>query len=49
MRLRLVANQEQRWLCLASLTLARASMGFQFQSVAAVSPIFGPALNLDKT
>ena len=29
----------QRWLILAILTFARASMGFQFQSVAALSPL----------
>ena len=28
----------QRWLILAILTFARASIGFQFQSVAALSP-----------
>jgi predicted MFS family arabinose efflux permease len=29
----------QRWLILAILTFARASIGFQFQSVAALSPL----------
>jgi predicted MFS family arabinose efflux permease len=38
-----------RWLGLAALTLARAGMGFQFQSVAAVSPFISSALGLDKT
>src|SRR4030081_3784115 len=30
----------QRWLILAILTFARASIGFQFQSVATLSPYF---------
>ena len=29
----------QRWLILAVLTFARTAMGFQFQSVAASSPL----------
>jgi MFS family permease len=37
-----------RWLGLGALTLARAGMGFQFQSVAAVSPFISGALGLDK-
>jgi predicted MFS family arabinose efflux permease len=39
----------QRWLSLAALTLARAGMGFQFQSVAAVSPLISDTLGLDKS
>ena len=38
----------QRWLSLAALTLARAGIGFQFQSVAAVSPLISDSLGLDK-
>ena len=38
----------QRWLSLAALTLARAGMGFQFQSIAAVSPLISDSLGLDK-
>jgi len=38
-----------RWRCLAALTLARAAMGFQFQSIAAVAPLIGPELGIDKT
>jgi predicted MFS family arabinose efflux permease len=37
------------WRCLAALTLARAAMGFQFQSIAAVAPLIGAGLGLDKT
>jgi MFS family permease len=37
------------WRCLAALTLARAAMGFQFQSIAAVAPLLGAELGLDKT
>jgi MFS family permease len=37
------------WRSLAALTLARAAMGFQFQSVAAVAPLMAPTLGLDKT
>jgi predicted MFS family arabinose efflux permease len=36
------------WRCLAALTLARAAMGFQFQSIAAVAPLIGDGLALDK-
>ncbi len=39
---------EERWRILAALTLARTAMGFQFQSVAAVSPFIGTELGLDK-
>lgn len=39
---------EERWRILAALTFARAAMGFQFQSVAAVSPFFAADLGLDK-
>jgi MFS family permease len=39
----------QRWLSLAALTLARAGMGFQFQSVAAVGPLMSDSLGLDKS
>lgn len=35
------------WRCLAALTLARAAMGFQFQSVATVAPLIGNGLGLD--
>ena len=38
----------QRWWCLAALTLARATMGFQFQSIAAVGPLIAAGLGLDK-
>jgi MFS family permease len=37
------------WRSLAALTLARAAMGFQFQSVAAVAPLMASDLGLDKT
>lgn len=37
------------WRCLGALTLARAAMGFQFQSLAAVAPLIGDGLALDKT
>ncbi|MDQ6639346.1 MAG: MFS transporter [Pseudomonadota bacterium] len=37
------------WRCLGALTLARAAMGFQFQSIAAVAPLIGDGLGLDKT
>ena len=37
------------WRCLGALTLARAAMGFQFQSIAAVAPLIGDGLSLDKT
>jgi predicted MFS family arabinose efflux permease len=37
------------WRCLAALTLARAAMGFQFQSIAAVAPLISEGLGLDKT
>jgi len=37
------------WRCLAALTLARTAMGFQFQSIAAVGPLMGDDLVLDKT
>jgi len=37
------------WRCLAALTLARAAMGFQFQSIAAVAPLVGDDIGLDKT
>ena len=30
---------DARWIALAVLTTARASMGYQFQSLAAVSPL----------
>ena len=40
---------QQRWRSLTALTLARVAMGFQFQSVAALAPLFGPDLALDKT
>jgi predicted MFS family arabinose efflux permease len=39
----------RRWWNLAALTLARAGMGFQFQSVAAVSPLISDSLGLDKS
>ena len=39
----------RRWWYLAALTLARAAMGFQFQSVAAVAPLVAGTLGLDKT
>ena len=41
-------NMPQRWRILAALTFARASMGFQFQSVAAVAPFLSAELALDK-
>jgi MFS family permease len=37
------------WRCLAALTLARAAMGFQFQSIAGVAPLIGDGLGLNKT
>jgi MFS family permease len=37
-----------RWQALLALTLARAAMGFQFQSVAAVAPLMAESLGLDK-
>jgi predicted MFS family arabinose efflux permease len=37
------------WRCLAALVLARTAMGFQFQSIAAVAPLIGNELGLDKT
>lgn len=37
------------WRCLGALTLGRAAMGFQFQSLAAVAPLIGDGLALDKT
>jgi predicted MFS family arabinose efflux permease len=37
------------WRSLAALTLARAAMGFQFQSVAAVAPLMAGSLGIDKT
>ena len=36
-----------RWRILAALTFARTSMGFQFQSVAALAPFVAPELELD--
>ena len=36
-----------RWLILAVLFLARTSMGFQFQSVASVSPFLIDELAID--
>jgi MFS family permease len=38
----------QRWKILAALTFARASMGYQFQSVAAAAPVVAADLALDK-
>lgn len=37
------------WLILATLTLARTTMGFQFQSIAAVGPVFIEDSNLSHT
>lgn len=39
----------QRWRILMALTFARASMGYQFQSVASVAPFVTADLGLDKT
>ena len=39
---------EQRWRSLAALTIARAAMGFQFQTVAALAPLLQRDLALDK-
>jgi MFS family permease len=39
---------EQRWKSLAALTVARAAMGFQFQTVAALAPLVQRDLGLDK-
>jgi MFS family permease len=39
----------RQWIVLAALTFARAAMGYQFQSIAAVAPMLEPALGLDKT
>lgn len=38
----------RRWWCLAALTLARAAIGFQFQSLAAVAPLIAGQLGFDK-
>src|SRR5262245_57234139 len=38
-----------RWRILAALTLARTSMGFQFQSVATVAPFLTSELGIDKS
>lgn len=38
----------KRWKILAALTFARTSMGFQFQSVASVSPFISADLGLEK-
>ena len=40
---------QQRWGSLAALTIARAAMGFQFQTVAALAPLLQRDLALDKT
>ena len=40
---------QQRWRSLAALTIARAAMGFQFQTVAALAPLLERDLALDKT
>jgi MFS family permease len=40
---------QQRWRSLAALTIARAAMGFQFQTVAALAPLLQRDLALDKT
>ncbi|MGG5890866.1 hypothetical protein ACLF3G_27640 [Falsiroseomonas sp. HC035] len=40
------AGLDQRWLALAVLTTARVSMGFQFQSIASVSPLIIEDLGL---
>lgn len=37
----------ERWLILAALFLARTAMGYQFQSIAALSPFFAPRLGID--
>ena len=39
----------ERWLILAVLFLARTAMGFQFQSVAALSPFLVDSLGIDYT
>jgi len=39
---------QQRWRSLAALTVARAAMGFQFQTVAALAPLLQRDLGLDK-
>jgi predicted MFS family arabinose efflux permease len=39
---------KRRWWCLAALTSARAAIGFQFQSVAAVGPLVSSDLGMDK-
>jgi MFS family permease len=38
----------RRWWCLAALTLARAAIGYQFQSLAAVAPLIAGQLGFDK-
>jgi predicted MFS family arabinose efflux permease len=40
---------ENRWIVLAVLFFVRSAMGFQFQSVASVSPFLVEALNIDYT
>lgn len=42
-------RMHQRWSSLFALTPARAGMGFQFQSVVAVSPLLSESLGLDKS
>lgn len=39
---------EPRWRVLAALSLARVSMGFQFQSVAATAPLLSDSLGFDQ-
>lgn len=42
-----VALAARRWRTLAALTFARTAMGFQFQTIAAVSPFLGKEIGLD--
>jgi MFS family permease len=39
---------DRRWRVLAALSLARVSMGFQFQTVAATAPLLSESLGLDQ-
>lgn len=42
-------SSENRWTALAVLTFARTAMGFQFQSVGAVSPLLMERLHIAST
>ena len=42
----MAAGSANRWVALAVLTFARTAMGFQFQSVGAVSPLLMERLHI---